>query len=298
MKHLTSIDDLTAQQVEKLLQRAMAFKAGAAKPQYATLVGHLFYENSTRTKISFEIAAHHLGMKVIHFDAPHSSENKGEIITDTVHNLAAMGVQQIVVRHTENGLPEKLRLACGEQVAVINAGDGQNEHPTQALLDLMTIASQKPDLSALKIAIVGNIKHSRVAHSFQKLSRLMGVKELFLVAPPIWQPDTKWSSDRITEHLHEGLEGADVVMVLRVQRERLQSHENLSLETYHQQFAVKRDSLALTRPDVMIMHPGPVNRGIEIDSEVVDGPHSVILQQVRNGIWMRMAILEALQVGV
>ena len=179
---------------------------------------------------------------------------------------------------------------------IINAGDGVHAHPSQALLDLMTIMEQKPDLSLLKIAIVGDILHSRVANSLQYVCAKLGVGELTLIAPKIWQPKSVHCG-RVTDSLYDGIVDADVVICLRVQSERLSVTEHLDLASYRRDYALTRDSLAYAKKDAMVMHPGPINRGVEIDSDVADGPQSYILQQVTNGVFMRMAILESLIVA-
>ena len=197
------------------------------------------------------------------------------------------------MRHKQDYLPQHLADALDSAVHVINAGDGVHAHPSQALLDVMTIIEQKPKLDTLKIAILGNIKHSRVAHSLQHICRLLGVGELVLVAPELWQPDAVHYG-QVTADLASGLADADVVICLRVQRERLLENEHLDLAIYRRDYALTSKSLAFAKPDAMVMHPGPINRGIEIDSEVADGKQSFILRQVHNGVYARMAILDAL----
>ncbi len=292
MNHFLSISQLSQSDVRALIERAMFFKNNTIYPQFSrSSVINLFYENSTRTRVSFELAAKYLSMPVIHLDLQSSSEAKGEAIFDTVKTLAGMGVKVIVTRHKQDGLPQLLAEACGDGVSIINAGDGVHEHPSQAMLDLMTILEQKPNLDKLKIAIVGNIRHSRVANSLQSIFALLGVGDLTLVAPSQWLP-LKPLYGRVTSSLAEGISGADVVICLRVQQERLQRDEQLDLKRYHEDYAINKKNLAYAHKEVMVMHPGPINRGIEIDSDVADGPESYILQQVRNGIFMRMAILE------
>lgn len=297
MKHFLSIANLSRQQVEHLLQRALFFKHKQHFPVYLehTLVP-LFYENSTRTRISFEMAAKHLAMNVVNVDLSTSSETKGELMEDTIQTLAAMGVTIVAIRHALDGLPERVANVVNQKVHVINAGDGQHAHPSQAMLDLMTIVEKKDNLSNLKIAIVGDVRHSRVANSLQCLFKLMQVGELVLVAPPSWQPE-ELHFGRVTAVLSEGLQDADVVIGLRVQKERLADNEQLDLLHYRAQYALTQDSIRMARPDAIIMHPGPINRGVEIDSAIADGPQSVILTQVQNGVYMRMAILESLVLG-
>ena len=295
MKHFLDINQLSCQDINELIQRALIFKAANLPyPSYSQYpVVNLFYENSTRTRVSFELAAKHLSMPVINLDLQSSSESKGETIEDTVKTLAAMGIKLFVIRHSETGLPKKIAEACGSNLHIINAGDGTNAHPSQAMLDMMTIIERKPQLSDLKIAIVGDIRHSRVANSLQQICAKLDVGELVLVAPKLWQP-TIVHHGRVTTSLQDGLANADVVIGLRVQRERLSTNEHLNLDSYRQEYALTAENLANIKKDAMIMHPGPVNRGVEIDNEIVDGPHSYVLQQVNNGIFMRMAILEHL----
>ena len=294
MKHFLDISYLSYEEIQHLLDRAIYFKLSKNYPQFLkkTLV-NLFYEPSTRTRVSFEMAANHLGIRVVNMDLARSSESKGELIEDTIHTLFAMGITLFVIRHSQNGLPQAMAGIFQDGIHVINAGDGTHAHPSQSLLDLMTIITHKPNVDRLKIAIVGDVLHSRVANSMQWLCALMGVKELVLVAPEVWHPRIL-QFGRVTTSLQEGLSDADVVIALRVQQERLATEETLDLAHYHQQYAITTNALAQAKSDVMVMHPGPINRGVEIDSDVADGPRSFILEQVTNGVFMRMAILEAL----
>lgn len=294
MKHFLEISQCSREELTTLLQRALYFKKNTTYPTYSEFpVANLFYENSTRTRVSFELAAKKLLMPVINLNLQSSSETKGEAIEDTVRNLAAMGIKHFVVRHKEEGLPQRLAKMGSMAFHVINAGDGTHAHPSQAMLDFMTIIEQKPDLSQLKIAIVGNIRHSRVANSLQCLCAILGVGELTLIAPALWKPLVVHYGS-VTHSLREGIADADVVICLRVQQERLTNDEHLDLTLYHRDYALTKNSLKYAKSDAMVMHPGPINRGIEIDSEVADGPQSFILQQVMNGVYMRMAILESL----
>ncbi|KTD05981.1 aspartate carbamoyltransferase [Legionella gratiana] len=294
MNHFLEISQLSRQQIESILQRSIYFKQNNNYPCYNTnTVAHLFYENSTRTRVSFELAAHRLSMPVVNLNLQNSSETKGEVIEDTVRTLAAMGIQFFVIRHEQEGLPQSLADKIGDFIHIINAGDGTHAHPSQALLDMMTIIERKPRLEQLKIAILGNIKHSRVANSFQCICAQLGVGELVLVAPELWQPRTLHYG-RVTQSIRDGLTDADVVICLRVQRERLLESEHLDLDSFRRDFALTKDRLEYAKPDVMVMHPGPMNRGIEIDCDVADGVNSFILQQVTNGVFVRMAIFDAL----
>lgn len=293
MKNLLDITGLTVDDVEKLLIKASAFKEGRALPTHPShKLANLFYENSTRTRISFELAAANLAIPVVNFNSSSSSENKGEVLVDTMNNLAAMGIDLFVIRHSEEGIQEKLANDfTSNAIHIINAGDGQHAHPSQALLDLMTIRELKSH--PIKVAIIGDIRHSRVANSLQSLFELMEIGELFLVAPKIWQP-RKVHFGKVTSSLQEGIEGADVLICLRVQHERILESEQLNLIDYREQYALTVNNLKFAKPDAIVMHPGPVNRGVEIDSDVADGPQSVILQQVKNGVFMRMAIIDSL----
>jgi len=294
MNHFLEISQLPRQQIESLLHRALEFKQQERYPSYSQhAVVNLFYEDSTRTRVSFEMAANHLSMPVINLDLQNSSENKGEIIEDTVKTLAAMGIHYFVIRHKQEGLQQQLANTLGNAIHIVNAGDGTHAHPSQAILDMMTIMEQNPQLDQLKITVLGNIKHSRVANSFQSICNKLGVGELVLVAPPIWQPQSL-DYGRVTDDLVDGLTDADVVICLRVQRERLLETEHLDLESYRRDFALTQKSLAYAKPSVMVMHPGPMNRGVEIDSDVADGKHSFILEQVSNGVYARMAVFESL----
>jgi aspartate carbamoyltransferase catalytic subunit len=294
MKHFLDIDQLSQTCAQQLIQRALDFKKKSLYPNYADYtVANLFYEHSTRTRVSFELAATNLAMRVVNVDLQQSSEQKGETLDDTIRTLVAMGIQLFVLRHVQDGLPQTIASLYEEGVHIVNAGDGQHAHPSQAMLDMMTILEQKKQLHSLKIALVGDLRHSRVANSLQKIAALMGVGELVLVAPEVWQPKTVHFG-RMTTSLQEGLAKADVVVCLRVQRERLLANEQLDLTTYRRDYAITRDRMNSAKTDVMVMHPGPMNRGIEIDSDVADGPQSFILQQVQNGVFMRMAILDAL----
>lgn len=295
MKHFLEIGQLSCEDVSRLLSRANDFKTQNNFPKMTGLaLANLFYEPSTRTRVSFEMAAKNLDIRVVNMDLAQSSASKGEMIEDTIHTLHAMGIHLFVIRHNQNGLPQAMVGTFRSGIHIINAGDGTHEHPSQALIDLMTILQHKPNLQQLKVVIVGNVLHSRVANSLQELCALMGIGKLVLVAPEIWYPQTLPLHGTVTSSLQEGLKDADVVVALRVQKERLHADERLDLPIYHAEYAITNTSLAWAKPDVMVMHPGPMNRGIEIDSDVADGRCSYILEQVKNGVFMRMAILEAL----
>ena len=291
MKQFLDVDTLSAQDIHDLLERAFWFKKNTVYPQDPqTIVAHLFYEPSTRTRVSFELAAQHLGLKIINVDVHTSSETKGEVMDDTINTLQAMGVNVVVIRHQQDGVPA-LIAKRHPSLGLINAGDGMHAHPTQALLDLMTIVACKPDVNALKIVIIGDVRHSRVAHSWSRLVTTLGLNPLVCVAPGAWQPSQS-NVGVVTTSLSEGVCDADVVMCLRVQKERFTPDEPMDLVAYQRDYQLTPERLACAKRDVMVMHPGPMNRGIEISSAVADGAHSHILQQVRHGVYMRMAILE------
>lgn len=299
MMHLLEVAPLPAPYVRSLLDRAFHFKETGKYPSYPeTSVATLFYEPSTRTRCSFQLAANRLAMPILNIDFSNSSEFKGETSLDTVKTLIAMGINILVVRHAVSGQIHQMAMDCclGENVHLINAGDGINAHPTQALLDLMTILEAKPNLKQLKVAIVGDIRHSRVANSLQCIFAKLKLGKLSLISPSLWRPDEIFYGDW-TDSLEEGLAGADVVMALRVQNERLGPGEELDLGQYILKYAITMKSLSFAKPDVLVMHPGPINRGIEINSDVVDGPRSLIWKQINNGVFMRMAILEAIMRG-
>lgn len=294
MNHFLNIQYLMANDALALIHRALYLKQNSLCPRFEDRVlANLFYENSTRTRVSFELAAKRMGLIVVNLDIARSSESKGEEIRDTIKTLASMGVDIAVIRHVDERLPETMAECAPANLHVINAGDGAHAHPTQAMLDFMTILERKPDAQALKIAIVGNIKHSRVANSFQRMCKLLKIENLNLVAPSIWLP-TEPIYGNLTTSLKEGLEGADVIMTLRMQRERFLSTDVLDLTDYQRDYRITKESLAWAKSDAIVMHPGPVNRGIEIDSDVADGAQSCIWQQVQNGVWIRMAIIEHL----
>ncbi|OGV32349.1 MAG: aspartate carbamoyltransferase [Legionellales bacterium RIFCSPHIGHO2_12_FULL_35_11] len=294
MKHFLEISQLSQTLASDLMTRAIYFKKSNKFPQYPkNILANLFYENSTRTRVSFELAAKNLGIKAINLDLQFSSERKGEVVEDTIQNLAAMGVNIFVIRHKQSGFSQAMAGILKNNEHIINGGDGTHSHPSQAMLDFMTIMEAKPDLHNLKIAIVGDILHSRVANSLQSMCSLMRVGELVLVCPEQWQPKPV-QYGRITTSLEDGITDADVVIALRVQRERLSDDTAINIQQYIESYSITTEKLKQAKRDVMIMHPGPINRGVEIDSDVADGPSSFILKQVKNGVFMRMAIIEAL----
>jgi len=258
-------------------------------------VATLFFENSTRTRGSFELAAQRLGADVLTLDVKTSSTSKGETVLDTFRTFAAFGVDAVVVRHAQAGVHAELAAHAG-RVAVLNAGEAHVSHPTQGLLDALTIRQHKgEDLSRLTVAIVGDILHSRVASSAISVLRALGVGELRLVAPEeLLPPDATRNAHRVVNDLDAGVAGCDVVMMLRIQKERMPPGLVPDDAAYHARWGLTPARLAKAKPDCIVMHPGPVNRGVELASEVMDGPRSAILAQVANGVAVRMAVLEAL----
>jgi len=295
MRHLLSIADLGTDGIEEVLRLTESFVEVSARaiPRVPALRGKtvvsLFYEDSTRTRLSFETAAKRLTADTMNFSVSSSSVNKGESVRDTVTTIAAMGVDAIVVRHASAGVP--WQVARWTDAAVINAGDGWHEHPTQALLDCYTIRERRGSLGGLRVAIVGDVKHSRVARSNVLAFSMLGA-EVTLVAPPTLMPPSLAGWPVAVSHdLDEVLPKADVVYLLRMQRERQTEALLPSLREYTALYGLTRDRARLLGDDTLVMHPGPMNRGVEIAAEVADLPSAVITRQVANGVAVRMAIL-------
>ena len=255
-------------------------------------VFNLFFENSTRTRTTFEIAAKRLSADVINLDIARSSASKGESLLDTIANLSAMSADMFVVRHSESGAPYLIAQHVAPHVHVVNAGDGRHAHPTQALLDMYTIRHYKKDFTNLTVAIVGDIVHSRVARSNIHALTTLGVPEVRVVGPRTLVPgDLREMGVRVCHDMAEGIRDADVVIMLRLQNERMTGGMLPSAGEFFKEFGLTESKLALAKPDAIVMHPGPINRGVEIDSAVVDGPQAVILSQVTFGIAVRMAVM-------
>jgi aspartate carbamoyltransferase catalytic subunit len=294
-KHLLGIADLDAGEITLILDTAVAMKEVGTRAikKVPTLRGrtvvNLFFEPSTRTRTSFEIAEKRLSADTLSIATATSSVTKGETLADTVRNLEAMSPDMIVMRHESSGAPHLLSRIC--RSAIINAGDGMHEHPTQALLDAFTIREHKGHLKGLKVAIIGDLLHSRVLRSNVLLLNTMGA-DVWLCGPATLMPA---GLDRFGVHsttvIEEAVDGADVVMLLRIQQERMHGHFFPSIREYFTLFGMTPERLRLAKDDVIVMHPGPMNRGVEIDSAVADGPYSVILEQVSNGVAVRMAVL-------
>jgi aspartate carbamoyltransferase catalytic subunit len=258
-------------------------------------VFNLFFENSTRTRTTFEIAAKRLSADVINLDIARSSTAKGETLLDTVANLSAMHADMFVVRHSESGAAHLIAQHCAPHVHVVNAGDGRHAHPTQGLLDMYTIRHFKGDLRQLTVAIVGDIVHSRVARSDIHALNILGVPEIRAVGPKTLVPgDLREMGVRVCHDMAEGVRGADVIIMLRLQNERMNGAMLPSSGEFFKHFGLTTEKLALAKPDAIVMHPGPINRGVEIASEVADGAQSVILPQVSFGIAVRMAVMAIL----
>ncbi|MBP1609201.1 MAG: pyrB [Acidobacteria bacterium] len=294
-KDLLGIAQLSADDIHLILDTAEALKqvADRAVKKVPTLRGktviNLFFEPSTRTRSSFELAEKRLSADILNFTASTSSVSKGESLLDTARSLEAMAPDIIVIRHASAGAPHMLAREC--RSSIINAGDGMHEHPTQALLDALTIRSVKGRIDGLKIAITGDIAHSRVARSDTILFSKLGA-EVWACAPPTLIPwDFEKLGARITGHIEEALDAADVVMMLRLQLERQHEAFIPSMREYYNFYGLTRERMRLAKKDTIVMHPGPMNRGVEIDSDVADAPYSVILNQVANGVATRMAVL-------
>jgi aspartate carbamoyltransferase catalytic subunit len=294
-RHLLGIADLDAGEIALILDTAEAMKEIGARAikKVPTLRGrtvvNLFFEPSTRTRTSFEIAEKRLSADTLSIATATSSVTKGETLVDTVRNLEAMSPDMIVMRHGSSGAPHLLSRIC--QSAIINAGDGMHEHPTQALLDAFTIREHKGRLSGLKVAIVGDLLHSRVLRSNVLLLKTMGAEISVCGPATLIPPGIERLGARPTTSVDDAVEGADVVMLLRIQHERMHGHFFPSVREYFTLFGMTQERLRRAQPDVIVMHPGPMNRGVEIDSEVADGASSVILEQVANGVAVRMAVL-------
>ena len=300
-KDLLGIADLSPEEIALVLDTAEAMKEVGSRPikKVPALRGktvvNLFFEPSTRTRTSFEIAEKRLSADTLSVAIGTSSVVKGETLADTALNLEAMSPDMIVLRHFSSGACHLLSRIC--RSAIVNAGDGTNEHPTQALLDALTIRERKGRLRGLKVAIIGDLLHSRVLRSNIHLLTKMGA-EVWVCGPPTLIPaEIRRFGVNVTSHVHEAVADADVVMLLRIQLERMEGAFFPSLREYFQVFGMTEARLRLAKPDVMIMHPGPMNRGVEIASEVADGPYSVILDQVANGVAVRMAVLYLLAGG-
>ena len=298
LQHLLSIKGLDKKIIEKLFNDADKFleKEDITLDDRTSLNGktvcNLFFENSTRTQTTFEIAAKRLSANVINLDIATSSQSKGESILDLINNLIAMSVDIFVIRHSEPGIPELIAKNIKSNAHIINAGDGNREHPTQGLLDAFTIIKFKKDFTNLKVAIVGDIEHSRVAKSEINILSTLGAKEIRVIGPKTLMPSNIDDMNVNVFHtMEEGLKDVDVVMMLRIQKERMNNKTVPSESEYFKSFGLNQKRLKIAKKDALVLHPGPINRGVEIESEVADGSQSAILNQVKYGIAIRMAVM-------
>ncbi|MGN6151737.1 MAG: aspartate carbamoyltransferase catalytic subunit [Lysobacteraceae bacterium] len=304
LHHLLTLDGMSRATMSRLLDRAQEFADGQAAPDAlrGTAMCTLFFEPSTRTRLSFQRAAQNLGADVLNFDAATSSTTKGETARDTLKNIEAMGVRGFVIRHHEDGVLNALARHIDPETRLINAGDGRSAHPTQGLLDMLTLRRRfGQDFSRLKVAIVGDVLHSRVARSDLHALRTLGAGEIRICGPAALLPPVDDSGGMlhgctVTDDLDEAIEGVDVLMMLRLQRERMAQGLVASLDDYHRDYGLTAARLQRAAPGAAVLHPGPINRGVEIDDAVADGPQSLILRQVANGVAVRMAVLESLLV--
>ena len=294
-KHLVGLRELSRQELEFILDTAHGFEEISTRSikKAPTLRGkvvvNMFFEDSTRTRNSFSLAASRLSADVIEFTKKSSAVNKGETLVDTARNLEAMGVDIVVIRHAAGGAPKLLSRSIN--ACVVNAGDGCNEHPTQALLDVYTIRQARGSLEGLKIGIVGDIAHSRVARSNIYAMTKLGA-EVTLIGPPTLMPArVRDLPVKVSYSLDAVIEQLDVINMLRIQFERMGGNPFPSVREYSHYFGLTVERMQRAKPDIVVMHPGPMNRGVEIESEVADGPNSVILKQVANGLAIRMAVL-------
>ncbi|MDH5621852.1 MAG: aspartate carbamoyltransferase catalytic subunit [Gammaproteobacteria bacterium] len=299
LRHLLSLKGLDASLLTELMDEAEGYLTppGALPVRSQSLagrtIGNLFFEPSTRTRASFDLAGRRLGADVLNLDVNTSSRKKGESILDTIYTLEAMQIDIMVIRDASDGVPAYIARHVKGHVSILNAGESDVSHPTQGLLDLLTIRQHNPDFKNLVVAIVGDIQHSRVARSASEALQTMGVGELRLISPPVLAPsEDRFPGARIVHTLAEGLKDADVVMALRIQRERIGNLDGVpGIDEYFANYGVSRESIKLAKPDAIVMHPGPMNRGIEIEGALADSPRSVITKQVTNGVAIRMAVL-------
>ncbi len=298
LRHFLSIDGLDSNLLTSILDTAESFAGvGERTVKKAPLlrgkvIANLFFETSTRTRTTFELAAKRLSADVLNLNISTSATAKGETLLDTLRNMEAMQVDMFVVRHSESGAAHFIAEHCAPHVSVINAGDGRHAHPTQAMLDMFTIRRHKVDFHRLKVAIVGDLLHSRVARSQITALNTLGVAEVRVIAPRTLMPgDIRSMGVHPYHDLERGIRGVDVVIMLRLQKERMQGAFLPSEQEYYRLFGLTEQRLELLDPDAIVMHPGPINRGVEMDSHVADGPRSVILQQVTYGIAVRMAVM-------
>ena len=301
LQHLLSIEGLPRETLTHILDTAASF-VGITEREVKKVpllrgksVFNLFFENSTRTRTTFEIAAKRLSADVINLNIAVSSHTKGETLLDTVDNLSAMHADMFVVRHAESGAPYLIASHVASHLHVVNAGDGRHAHPTQGLLDLYTIRHYKKDFTKLSVAIVGDVLHSRVARSLIHALTIMGTPDIRVIGPMTLIPaGAEKLGVKVFYGLEQGLRDVDVVVMLRLQSERMRGALLPSAQEFFKYYGLTAEKLALAKPDAIVMHPGPLNRGVEIDSAVADGTHAVILSQVTFGIAVRMAVMSIL----
>ena len=294
LKHLLNVELLNLEHIKEIISLADYYENEKIKKfndLHGKTIANLFFEPSTRTKTTFELASKKLSADFINIDVANSSTNKGESVLDMIKTLEAMNCDMFIVRHSVSGTPHYIAQEVGDNIAVINAGDGSHAHPTQAMLDMYTIKKNKGGFQNLNISIVGDILHSRVAKSTIAALKVLSVKNINIVGPKNLMPDNiNQLNANYVESLEEGIAEADVIIMLRLQKERM--HEALiSTDDYYKEYGLTKQKLRVAKKDVIVMHPGPINRGIEIDSDVADGKHSVILDQVSSGIAIRMSIM-------
>ncbi len=298
LRHLLTLETLSRTHIERLLDRAQSFvrPLGEPPPESSQLAGftvaNLFTEPSTRTRVSFELAAKRLGAQVVNLEVQLSSRVKGESMLDTIYTLESLYVDVFVIRDAEAGVPGLVAESVYPHVSVLSAGEAHVAHPTQGLLDALTVRQRKPYFDQLAIAIVGDVHHSRVARSAYHAFRTLGAGEIRIIAPPGYMPEpAEFGGCARHNTLAKGLKDADVIMMLRIQKERMTQASLPDADRYFARYGLTPERLALAKPDAIVMHPQPMNRGIEIASDVADGPQSVIRDQVRNGVAVRMAVL-------
>ncbi len=298
LRHFITLDGLDRGTLTEILDSAENFATvGTRQVKKVPLlrgktIANLFFEPSTRTRTTFELAAKRLSADVLNLNISTSSASKGESLLDMLRNLEAMNCDMFVVRHNTSGAAHFIAEHVAPHVSVINAGDGWHAHPTQAMLDMFTIRRHKGDFTALRVAIVGDIKHSRVARSGIQALSILGVPEIRVIAPQtLLPPEAERMGVHVYHSIEKGIRDVDVIVALRLQRERMEGALLPSEDEYFARFGLTEAKLALAKPDAIVMHPGPINRGVEIDSAVADGPRSVILEQVSNGLAVRMAIM-------
>lgn len=301
LRHLITLDGLSRDTLSAILDKAEIYRRLPGQPAYegrelaGVTVANLFFEPSTRTRTSFDLAGRRLGAHVVNLDLHSSSRVKGESMLDTIFTLEAMNTDVFVIRDSEAGMPEFLIDHVAPHVSVISAGEAHVSHPTQGLLDALTVRTHKRRFAGLKIAIVGDIRHSRVARSSAYAFMTLGTTDLRLVAPEALLPaHGEFRGCQRFTSIENGIAGADVVMMLRIQKERMVQSTALDDTAYFSEFGLNAERLKLASPDALVMHPGPMNRGVEITSEVADGARSVIREQVNNGVAVRMAVLSSI----